>query len=728
MTAAVADRKAPQIDVNGVLVLPVAAATTIYAGTLVALNTSGYAVPASASASLQVLGWAQTRADNSGGGAGAISVNVMQGAAAFVNGDGIAAVNAGSLVYAQDDQTVALSSSSGTRPAAGVVLGMLGTLVEVDVGASTPAGNWGAGLRTVQAVAPLGTSADAAHIQAALTAMADVGGKVILKAGTYTVTSAVTGASNVVVEFMPGAVLDISTGVTVTMGGVTYDEGVILTGTGTLAITRAGQRPTIATAMLCGDSMTRGGSAAMDDTTLGWRGQFWDYLQSHGSGLRLLGQTVGGLYWVSTTAKGGCVKLGDWHVSATGGHTLAQINTAAGTEETAVGAADAYFLLGGENDNDGSAGCVATILAGINTFITARKAANPNALIFIGDLTYHASPLSGYANKNTRRDSVNSQLAASVAALGYQGVHVVACGSLMTSAHLASDGQHPNGAGYALIGRAFAEAFVRYARLAGLPGNRPPYFRKAKARLSITATDNTANANITSSGSDGLLPTGNESWSFGLVFKPTDLSSASQQRVVSIGATFASGIYLFSERGAGDSSGRSLSLYIAGVGYSVSNEALKQDKWTAITVSYDAARTELTIWAFREGGTGAGGKPVSSCVSLYRGVPTLALSLGAGVISFGYHASYTVVAKGLKGDFWLARGHVATEAEAAAFYLEGELPQGVTAYYPMDDGSGTALAVAPGYTTMPAGVISGAGASWSAAAAVAEPWHREADA
>jgi hypothetical protein len=45
------------------------------------------------------------------------------------------------------------------------------------------------------------------------------------------------------------------------------------------------------------------------------------------------------------------------------------------------GAADCYLLLGGENDNDGSAGCVAAILAGINAFIVARKTANPNCVV-----------------------------------------------------------------------------------------------------------------------------------------------------------------------------------------------------------------------------------------------------------------------------------------------------------------------------------------------------------
>lgn len=88
-----------------------------------------------------------------------------------------------------------------------------------------PTGNFKATLRLTRTVTPLGTSADAARIQAALTAMAAVGGRVILKAGTYTVTSAVTGASNVVVEFMPGAVLSVSTGILVTFASPVVAPG-----------------------------------------------------------------------------------------------------------------------------------------------------------------------------------------------------------------------------------------------------------------------------------------------------------------------------------------------------------------------------------------------------------------------------------------------------------------------------------------------------------------------
>jgi lysophospholipase L1-like esterase len=89
----------------------------------------------------------------------------------------------------------------------------------IDLG---PNADMGTFLRTISVVTPTGTSADAANIQAALTAMAAVGGKVVLKAGTYSVTTDVTGASNVVVEFMPGAILDVSSTKTVTLAGPVY--------------------------------------------------------------------------------------------------------------------------------------------------------------------------------------------------------------------------------------------------------------------------------------------------------------------------------------------------------------------------------------------------------------------------------------------------------------------------------------------------------------------------
>ena len=56
---------------------PVAATTHIYVGSLVAVNGSGYVVPASADSSLAVIGVAEEEKDNSGGSAGACPGSIV---------------------------------------------------------------------------------------------------------------------------------------------------------------------------------------------------------------------------------------------------------------------------------------------------------------------------------------------------------------------------------------------------------------------------------------------------------------------------------------------------------------------------------------------------------------------------------------------------------------------------------------------------------------------------
>lgn len=103
-----------------------AAATKIYANSIVAKNAAGYAVPASADAAQVVIGRALNAVDNSAGAAGDLYVQVEQGCFDF---NMAAAPNAltnadiGSLVYAQDDNTVSKTSQGGTLPVAGVFLG-----------------------------------------------------------------------------------------------------------------------------------------------------------------------------------------------------------------------------------------------------------------------------------------------------------------------------------------------------------------------------------------------------------------------------------------------------------------------------------------------------------------------------------------------------------------------------------------------------------------------------
>lgn len=102
----------------------VAASTKLFKGTMVAHDSSGNAVKASADATLVVLGMAREEADNSSGSAGDIVVEVEFGVFRFENssgGDAIAADDIGAVCYAADDQTVALTSNSGARPVAGVI-------------------------------------------------------------------------------------------------------------------------------------------------------------------------------------------------------------------------------------------------------------------------------------------------------------------------------------------------------------------------------------------------------------------------------------------------------------------------------------------------------------------------------------------------------------------------------------------------------------------------------
>lgn len=119
------------------LLAPVAAATRIYQGSAVALNTSGNLVPASADASLRVIGVAEEEADNSAGSAGDLTVAPRRGTFPFDNSGTTAAVTAADIgrpCFAVDDNTVARHSAMGTRPIMGIVMGVEDGKVFVEVG------------------------------------------------------------------------------------------------------------------------------------------------------------------------------------------------------------------------------------------------------------------------------------------------------------------------------------------------------------------------------------------------------------------------------------------------------------------------------------------------------------------------------------------------------------------------------------------------------------------
>lgn len=113
MPALTSDRLTPQRDGRAGS-FPVKANTIIYSGALVAIETSsGFAVPASNISGLVIVGVAASRADNSAGGNGTISVTVEWGRAFKFNAQGaINNTHIGRVVYAVDDNTVTLTPNN----------------------------------------------------------------------------------------------------------------------------------------------------------------------------------------------------------------------------------------------------------------------------------------------------------------------------------------------------------------------------------------------------------------------------------------------------------------------------------------------------------------------------------------------------------------------------------------------------------------------------------------
>ncbi len=103
---------------------PVKGNVVLYAGAMVALDANGYAVPASATSTLIVIGRAEARYDNTDGADGAIRARVRRGCFSYNNStstDAFTAADVGKTAYAADDNTVAKTNGTNTRPVAGTV-------------------------------------------------------------------------------------------------------------------------------------------------------------------------------------------------------------------------------------------------------------------------------------------------------------------------------------------------------------------------------------------------------------------------------------------------------------------------------------------------------------------------------------------------------------------------------------------------------------------------------
>ena len=84
---------------------PVAASTKIYAGSLVCVNTSGYAVPAADVNGYRFVGVAMEQMDNSDGANGGKTVRVRRAGVFEFDATSITQAMVGTAMYAVDDHT-----------------------------------------------------------------------------------------------------------------------------------------------------------------------------------------------------------------------------------------------------------------------------------------------------------------------------------------------------------------------------------------------------------------------------------------------------------------------------------------------------------------------------------------------------------------------------------------------------------------------------------------------
>jgi len=119
-----ADRNTPMKNTD-IVVIGVGAGLRIFGGAMVVLNASGFAVPGKPGAGLTYVGRAEELVDNTGGADGAVSVPVRRNRAFKWANDGtVTQAQMFKPAYIVDDATVAATDSSGTRSAAGRIVGI----------------------------------------------------------------------------------------------------------------------------------------------------------------------------------------------------------------------------------------------------------------------------------------------------------------------------------------------------------------------------------------------------------------------------------------------------------------------------------------------------------------------------------------------------------------------------------------------------------------------------
>jgi len=115
------------------LARPIAAAAICFAGGIGAVNATGYAVPASNTAGLKVLGRIEKTVDNTGGIAGALNVSMKRGVFHYANSitAPLTVADIGGIALVEDDATVAKTATANIQAGKVIDIDANGVWVEI---------------------------------------------------------------------------------------------------------------------------------------------------------------------------------------------------------------------------------------------------------------------------------------------------------------------------------------------------------------------------------------------------------------------------------------------------------------------------------------------------------------------------------------------------------------------------------------------------------------------
>lgn len=126
--AALAAKKDVRRQENRVMHFQVAAATKIYEGSLVSVNSAGYAIPSGDNSGDVFVGVASKGVDNTSGAAGAVEVEVYTyGVIDVVSNFSAAQTNVTDLAYVVDSQTVDLAAVTTNDVKVGRIVEVIST-------------------------------------------------------------------------------------------------------------------------------------------------------------------------------------------------------------------------------------------------------------------------------------------------------------------------------------------------------------------------------------------------------------------------------------------------------------------------------------------------------------------------------------------------------------------------------------------------------------------------